>query len=700
MTLSQPQLDVADLSKTLFLEGTAGTGKTTAALNRLRGMLESGLNGILVLVPQRTLALPYYDLLEDPRLAVGEGATITTLSGLARRAVDLFWPLIAESSGFRHPEQRPTFLSLETAQYHMARLVAPVIESEGLFDTISIDRNRLYSQLIDNLNKAAVVGFPHTDIADRLKRAWIGTDPAQPKIYEDGQRCANLFRAYCLEHNLLDFSLMMVLFMDVIGALPQYHTYFQQQYQHLIFDNIEEDTPAAHDFLRAVLPQMSSALLVYDTDAGYRRFLGADPGSAYSLKALCGTHITLRESFVTSPGLRAFGHELARSLNRVETSASDDPRTNLAYDNYKYHPEMIDGVAEQIASLVHNDGVDPAQIVVLSPYLSDALRFSLMNRLQSLNVPVRSHRPSRSLREEPASLVLLTLAQLAHPQWGIAPTAYDVVYALMESINALDLVRAQLLARHVFNTGEKQPRLEPFAQVTPSVQERITFVLGERYDRLRAWLLDYANSEPLPLDHFFSRLFGEVLSQPGFGFHDDYDAAEVTANLIDSARKFRQVIGESTVPLEGKTLAQEYVEMVGQGIIADQYLTSWEVQAEEAVLLAPAYTFLMSNRPVDYQFWLNVGGAGWAERLYQPLTNPYILSREWDENRKWTDLEEVIVSQEALYRLTVGLVRRCRRLIYLGFSELGEQGYEQRGELLTAVQKMLRRLSGEDNNGV
>lgn len=132
--------------------------------------------------------------------------------------------------------------------------------------------------------------------------------------------------------------------------------------------------------------------------------------------------------------------------------------------------------------------------------------------------------------------------------------------------------------------------------------------------------------------------------------------------------------------------------MVAQGIIADQYLPRWTMIDEEAVLLAPAYTFLMSNRPVDYQFWLNVGGRGWSERLYQPLTNPYVLTVDWPEGKQWTDFDEVEVGQEALYRLVTGLVHRCRKGIYLGFSELGEQGYEQRGELLQAVQRMLMRL--------
>ena len=51
-----------------------------------------------------------------------------------------------------------------------------------------------------------------------------------------------------------------------------------------------------------------------------------------------------------------------------------------------------------------------------------------------------------------------------------------------------------------------------------------------------------------------------------------------------------------------------------------------------------------------------------------------------------------------LYELVAGLIRRCRQRIYLGFSQYGEQGYEQRGALLTAVQSMLRRLSREEND--
>jgi len=266
-----------------------------------------------------------------------------------------------------------------------------------------------------------------------------------------------------------------------------------------------------------------------------------------------------------------------------------------------------------------------------------------------------------------------------------------VAHALLLAIDGMDLVRAQLLTQIVYRVQGGVPTLSSFDLIQPEMQERLTFVLGEAYESLRQWLEEYARGPEVPLDHFLSRLFGEVLSQSGYGFHRSYDAGEVAANLIESVRKFRQVMGDEAIEGE-KPLGQEYVETVQEGLVAAQYVGGWSLEPEDAVLLAPAYTFLMANRPVEYQFWLNAGGRGWWERLYQPLTHPYVLSRHWQRGTLWTDEHEYEYRQETLHRLTRGLIRRCRRKIYLGISQLGEQGYEQQGPLLQAVQRVLRQV--------
>ena len=67
-----------------------------------------------------------------------------------------------------------------------------------------------------------------------------------------------------------------------------------------------------------------------------------------------------------------------------------------------------------------------------------------------------------------------------------------------------------------------------------------------------------------------------------------------------------------------------------------------------------------------------------------------MLSRRWPAGATWTDVEEFTSSQEALYRLSRGLIRRCRRKIFLGLSDLGEGGFEMKGPFLRAIQRVLQ----------
>jgi hypothetical protein len=134
--------------------------------------------------------------------------------------------------------------------------------------------------------------------------------------------------------------------------------------------------------------------------------------------------------------------------------------------------------------------------------------------------------------------------------------------------------------------------------------------------------------------------------------------------------------------------------MIQEGVLAAQYVGAWQIPPDDAVLIAPAYTFLLANQPVEYQFWLDVGSSAWAERLYQPLTHPYILSRRWQRDRVWTDVDEYEHNRDTLYRLVLGLARRCRKRIYLGLCEMGESGFEARGMLLRAIQVVLQQSRG------
>ncbi len=683
--------------RTMFVEGPFGAGKTTFAIDTLITWLQAGVppEQILVMVPQRTLARRYLLALSDPALGPLGDIQIRTLGGLAKDAVERHWPLVAAEAGFRQPDGEPHFLTIETAQYAMSRFVDEAVQ-RGEFDAINVSPQQIARQVIDNLGKAALMGIPYTEVPTLLAAAW-GPDRPRKRIlaYQAAGRVARAYREYCLERRLLDYALQIELFNRLRG-MPEFIERFYKTHPFLIVEHLEEESPLTHELVRGWLPYLEGGLLTYEWDGGYRVFLGADPDGAETLRDACEGVLTIDESHITTSALQRLEREVAVSFRRPGITAAaedDDPGFTFAY--HPFFPEMVEWVADEIDRLVHVERVPPHEIVVLAPYLSDALRFSLTEKLSRRGIQTVTHRPSRALRDEPSARALLTLTALAHPRWVERLPRADVAAMFHLVIKELDPVRARLLAEVVYRPGREEA-LSSFQVIHPDMQARITYVAGGYYERLRTWLAEYRQGPLLPLDHLFSRMFGEVLSQPGYGFHGDWEAARVADELIESARKFRQALFPGDLPGQDMLfeVGRRYFTIVRQGLLAALYVTSWRDELADAVFVAPAYTFLMRNRSAQIQFWLDVGSTGWWERLDQPLTHPYVLSPGWQPGRLWTDADEYDRQQEMLYRLLVGLIRRTRERIYLGISDLGEQGFEQRGPLLRIFQQILRRHSG------
>ena len=167
----------------------------------------------------------------------------------------------------------------------MEKVASPFLD-RGFFRSVSIEKNRLYGQLLDDLNKSAVVGIPLTELSGRLKNTTLIT-PERSIAYDQMQTCVQEFRHFCYQNNLLDYSLLIEFFIRHLWPSQIVQDYFFHTWKVLIVENTEEDVPVAHDLLKQWIPRMEASLILYDQDAGYRQFLGADPVSAFSVGDLC-----------------------------------------------------------------------------------------------------------------------------------------------------------------------------------------------------------------------------------------------------------------------------------------------------------------------------------------------------------------------------------------------------------------------------
>lgn len=691
---SLPQQQIIDLpiNSKVYLHGQAGSGKTTVAVERMHQLIQAGVSAesILILVPQRSLAEPYRESIKTSSFFAGSEPSIVTIGGLAQRMITLFWPLIAKESGFKNPQLPPKFLTLETAQYFLADLVEP-LHQKGYFENVVIDPNRLYSQILDNLNKTAVVDFPPEEISMRLIQAWAGK-PSQLIIYQQAQECALLFRQYCLDQNLLDFSLQLSIFHKQLWHANLCKAFLKSTYRHLIYDNAEEDYPVAHDIVKAWLPELESVLVITDDLGGFRSFMGADHLSAHELGKTCDETIELYNSFVKSKTMDMLDNTLSESILQRKIENIDLVTQNaFSIESFRFYPQVLDWITSKVSELIREKNVPAEEIVILTPFLSDALRFSIENRFSIAGLKIHTFRPSRGLRDEPPVKALITLVKLAFPGLGLKPTRDEIRTTMAMIIEDCDYIRADLISQILFD--QKSGRLRSFEPVKKEMQQRLTYSVGERFETLRAWLENNTDDQFLPLDIFISRLFGECLSQNGFNFHHNFDAASAIARLAESARKFRQILGTDT-QIDWPSLNKDYIQLVESGILSAQYQSDWTRSSQiGAVLVSPAFSFLMSNHPVRFQFWLDIGSQGWWTRLDQPLTHPYVLNRNWQPGKIWSDQHEHEANQQSLARVTSGLIKRCREHIFMCTLGVNEQGNEERGALIMAMQTILRKIN-------
>ncbi len=689
MKLNQDQNHITQraIGEKIFLTGLTGCGKSSTGMWYIKTLLENNVPGnkILLLVPQKSLGSSYKDFFDGLTGTSGFFPSVETISGISHKVLRLFWPIIAPKYGFTQPKTPPTFLNIESAQYYLTKVCEPFFEN-NYFSSIKAEKPRILSQILDNLNKSAIVGFPHQEISLRLKSAW-NKESSHLVAFDEAQECANAFRKFCLQFNLFDFSLSYEIFKHFFFESYLIQQFLFSTYYYLVYDNCEEDTPVAHDLILEWLPHFKGGLVIFDEDAGYRSFLGADPTSAIRLEKQCDSTITFQDPIdaknssneLISLYKKAIHHQ---KIPQFSTTTMD----KLSFEHYKFYPDMIDGTVNKIEELIQS-GVEPGRIAILAPFVSNSLRFQIQQYFEQKNLKLISHRPSRSLNEEPIAHGLLTWVKLAYPEWGLVPSIYQFRTAINQTIENMDPVRADLFARLVLaKNGDFL--LRPLEDIRPEMMDRLTMQAIIKYQQIFSWIKDYQKFKS-EVDVFLASFFGEILSQKGFGFHQNYEGAEVTGKLIESMQNFRKNT-LSHFQQSGENWAKEFIQMLENGLISALYLQTWETPPLDSVYLAPAHTFLMQNRSVDYQFWLDIGNLGWWQRLMQPLTQPFVLSRNWIPGTKWTDVHEYENNQTNLEKLLSGLLRRCSTKAILLTSGYSESGYEQVGPLLKATQSILR----------
>ena len=672
-------------NQTCFLSGPLVAGQRQVQLARIRHLLDLGVTGysLLVLLPDRAIVRLFRDELNKQSNGPQSEVELQTYYALAVRLIRLFWPMVAAEVGFASPKKAPVFLNYESAQYVLGSLVEPLF-SQGYFEGLCMRPQSTVSQLLDNANKAAINGFPLSEVETRLRQAWTGEEN-RLRYYDQSQHCIELFRGHCLQHGLLDASLVFEVFNRHLLGQDEFWRYFTERYRHMVVDSAEEMVPIAHDLIARLLPQCDSAIVGGDPKGGFRIFLGADADGCADLSRQCKKHIVVEDQECAPYDMAYFaarcGEKLGQGECTVLSGRSDRAMAGLI--RVPYRSDMINATVGKMACLIE-EGVAPGDMAIVAPHADGVLRFLLSEALSAADIPYAIVRRYEALGDEPVVRACLTLAALAHPQWGESISSFDLEEAFCIALAPIDRLRSSLLVQSVYNEGDGV--LKEGEQVEDQRRLRVGESNIKRYEMIREWLQAYMMTDPIPLDHFLRRLFGEVLAGP----HVTPESANVYSKLIASSQTFSRT-GPALGLAEGQ-IGARYRNMIISGVIAAQHLADRNVPIapESIAMVAPVHTYLLSNHEARYQFWLDVGSNVWWDVLHQPLTNHYVLSRKWNREKRWTDAVDFSLRNRNLHCLVRGLALRCRDGIFLCASERDGRDEVQDSPLLMTVLQVLQ----------
>lgn len=679
--------------KTLIL-GPVGSGKTTLLKQRYLDYINAGWDSsnILVLVMNRSQSLIWRSEVDKK---VPGGIVRTSFFGFIQQQLRKYWPLILElypKIGKKTLE--PNFLSFEASQYLMRECIDNRRKGMDFFRNISIPSDRIAIELTATLSRASLAGIPYTQIGSRLKQGNILENLIDHSVYDEMDIVLGEYVSMCLENGCLDYGIATMLYCEGLLKENYYIKALRGEYPILLVDNLEEMAPAAVDLVEILLKGAKGALLCFCIDGGYSRFYGADPEYALSKIEPYSTKIELSHSYTCSEYMDRFANDFSAYIINEDASSISAPSIPAGLDiewniDVPLRSQMIDELNKRIQSLIEDEGMLPEDIAIIAPFIDTVLECSLTGYFNDMGIEVVNTSRKRRAMDNPYTNAMIVLACLSHPSYEILPSQKDIADTISLILD-MDPVRSSLIARQVV---AQKPFMFPEIKDV-HWRERIGFSNSERYEYIRAWLLDYIDGTPMPIDHFFRRVFLEILiTLP------TVDENLVACNqLIDTAEAFIKSLSPFGNHMD---MGREFVLMFMEG--AKQSETMIDVESalhDNGILLTTPMQYLSTSRHKKVQVWCDIRSTNWTPRDIKVFTNPYILSNLWDGVSPMTETDEERFMRDKLSTLVSCLLKRCNGKVILTSSQYSSQGYEDDGILANFWGSVLEGKSDEREDSV
>ncbi|MCT8977747.1 hypothetical protein N4T77_14195 [Clostridium sp. CX1] len=662
--------------KCILINGKSASGKTTLAIKKYKYLVEKenvNTDQILVFIMNRYQGLTWK---RELSLRTSSETKIFTYQGFIRKELIKYWPIVEKScSKIKKSRVGPEFVSADTANYMMEILV-DFFRSKGYLSSITSTSSRIASDLVSNINKAALSLLDIKEIGSRIYNSIEVKDGIDKETYNHMDEIIELYINRFLSQGVVDYGLSVYLYNNY---LLKDTIYLQslKKIRYLIVDDLDEASPAEIEFIYTLTESIDKAYLFTNPDGGFCSYYGADLKYVEEGLTFIDNSLNLEEHFCCKDEFITFADKInERTLNIMSRWDSKIP---VSFDiSSQLRSEMIEKIGDKIVELICK-GKKPEEIVLMSPYNDFILSYEIESKLRGIGIGVINTSKKSRLIDNPFIHALVVIAYLCSERIESNFTIDDY-RRFFNTILNLDLIKSSILSKYAVKNNMLQPLEE-------KVIQRIGVENAKRYNYLKNWIDKhrlYTGMEGIPLDELFRRAYLELLiTVPG-----SRNNILVCKNLSETAEKFIGILLQFN---KMDNPEQKFIDFIRSDATDFYSLRELEEIAEKAnsVIITNPYNFLTSNIKSKVQILADINSNMWSPRNIKELTNSYVLRKTWSINEVYTNELEERNRQNNLVSIIKCIMRKCSEELYFYGSEYSVSGYEQQSLFSDLVMDMM-----------
>ena len=591
--------------------------------------------------------------------------TAATPLSFLQNEVRLYWTFLVKELGIK--AQFPLVLRVENEQELAAQCWQQRLD--GHLEMEGVGRDRLVRRMLDLLLLAAYGGYAIESIPAMLTK---GIDSAQAPLWLEMGAALQDWRKYCWEAGLLTYGIVADLFVQYLLPNPRYQEQLRRRFAYVMIDRADEMPAIIADLCRFLLDQGAEGVFSFNRNGAARLGLGADPDYwQQEIKPKCEVLQQLSATAVLGSQITTPCLDL---LNNPTSYNFAEPYDQLHSIDSISRAKLFRNVAEAIAAAIESGTVKANEIAIIAPGLDNIAKYAIAEILHKKNINVFPLNDQRPLSQSAQVRSLLTLMLLGYPKLGHLLSRDHVAEMLVVLTEAIDPVRAGMLADHCFAPHPEMPQLLPadtFAQ-----WNRLGYRATKAYEQLRQWRSEQSPQQTTPL-LFLDRAIQKFFKPRKL----NYEQTATLQKLIETAQHHWQ-LGQRLGDQE-PVILEKFIQLIRQGIAtADPYAPNLP---DDGIVLATIFQYRSARRSHRWQFWLDASSELWLQGGAAALFAAPIFLKGW-HGEQWTMTDQQNTDMQRLQRLIADLLDRAGDRLYLCHSEFSTNGQTQNGILLPLIE--------------